>query len=284
MDRLGSNCGCRSSRCCRSQAKTVAGRPWIPDQQALRAAVFVLHTGGPFAHVAQELGFGSGMTCWRPLAVERGRRVRPSSCRSADGAAGREAAGLIPGGDRLQPRPGRSARPEADTVRLTARPDSKHHVLVDGQGIPLAVSPTGGNRNDITQLISLLAKVPSDPRPRASSASTSAGKDATRPRSRPRPRHLPHHPPQRPMPRPTNPCGRSCHTFDVGRDQQVTVSHASPIPGRKKTTLMAGSSSADRDRGVRSGRIARAWSVSFYSLEALGRGDGQVAPLGDSCS
>ncbi len=41
-----------------------------------------------------------------------------------------------------------------------ARPGSKHHVLTDGQGIPLAVSLTGGNRNDVTQLIPLLDKVP----------------------------------------------------------------------------------------------------------------------------
>lgn len=42
-----------------------------------------------------------------------------------------------------------------------ARPGSKHHVLVDGQGIPLAVSLTDGNRNDIPQLLPLYAKVPS---------------------------------------------------------------------------------------------------------------------------
>jgi transposase len=42
-----------------------------------------------------------------------------------------------------------------------ARPGSKHHVLTDGQGIPLAVSLTGGNRNDVTQLLPpLLDKVP----------------------------------------------------------------------------------------------------------------------------
>ncbi|MFF8867559.1 transposase [Streptomyces sp. NPDC015139] len=41
-----------------------------------------------------------------------------------------------------------------------ARPSSKHHVIVDGQGIPLAVSLTGGNRNDVTQLLPLLDKIP----------------------------------------------------------------------------------------------------------------------------
>jgi len=32
--------------------------------------------------------------------------------------------------------------------------------LVDASGIPLAFSVTGGNRNDVTQLIPLLDKVP----------------------------------------------------------------------------------------------------------------------------
>jgi transposase len=37
-----------------------------------------------------------------------------------------------------------------------SRTGSKHHLLVDATGIPLAVALTGGNRNDITQLIPLL--------------------------------------------------------------------------------------------------------------------------------
>jgi transposase len=41
-----------------------------------------------------------------------------------------------------------------------ARNGSKHHLLVDATGIPLAWSVTGGNRNDITHLIPLLDRVP----------------------------------------------------------------------------------------------------------------------------
>jgi transposase len=47
--------------------------------------------------------------------------------------------------------------------RLAGRPrppGSKHHLIVDAGGIPLAVSLTGGNRNDITQLIPLVDAVP----------------------------------------------------------------------------------------------------------------------------
>ncbi len=40
------------------------------------------------------------------------------------------------------------------------RPGTKHHLLTDANGIPLAVTVTGGNRNDVTQLLPLLDAVP----------------------------------------------------------------------------------------------------------------------------
>jgi transposase len=40
------------------------------------------------------------------------------------------------------------------------RPGFKHHLNCDAGGIPLAVALTGGNRNDITQLIPLIDAVP----------------------------------------------------------------------------------------------------------------------------
>jgi transposase len=41
-----------------------------------------------------------------------------------------------------------------------APPGSKHHVISEAHGIPLAVSLTGGNRNDVTQLMPLLQAIP----------------------------------------------------------------------------------------------------------------------------
>src|SRR6266704_6140416 len=41
-----------------------------------------------------------------------------------------------------------------------ARAGSKHHLLVDAGGIPLAWTVTGGNRNDVTQLVPLIERVP----------------------------------------------------------------------------------------------------------------------------
>ncbi|MFE5797383.1 IS5 family transposase [Streptomyces sp. NPDC056503] len=49
--------------------KLVSGRPRVPDRQALCGILFVLHTGIQWEYLPQELGFGSGMTCWRRLAT-----------------------------------------------------------------------------------------------------------------------------------------------------------------------------------------------------------------------
>jgi transposase len=37
-----------------------------------------------------------------------------------------------------------------------AKTGSKHHLIVDAHGIPLAITLTGGNRNDVTQLLPLI--------------------------------------------------------------------------------------------------------------------------------
>ena len=39
----------------------------LPDREALQGILFVLHTGIAWTHLPRELGFGSGVTCWRRL-------------------------------------------------------------------------------------------------------------------------------------------------------------------------------------------------------------------------
>jgi transposase len=70
----------------------------------------------------------------RPRRLLRGRVARPGSQR----------------GDHVGPSP-------VDR----ARSGSKHHLIVDRHGTPLAVTLTGGNRHDVTQLLPLLDAVPS---------------------------------------------------------------------------------------------------------------------------
>jgi transposase len=45
------------------------GRKRVPDRAALTGIVFVLKTGIGWEDLPQELGCGSGMTCWRRLRV-----------------------------------------------------------------------------------------------------------------------------------------------------------------------------------------------------------------------
>ena len=49
------------------RAKPKGGRPRVPDRAALTGIVFVLRTGIPWEYLPQELGCGSGVTCWRRL-------------------------------------------------------------------------------------------------------------------------------------------------------------------------------------------------------------------------
>ncbi|BAJ27477.1 hypothetical protein KSE_16520 [Kitasatospora setae KM-6054] len=43
------------------------GRPSLNDRRCLQGILFVLLTGIQWEWLPQELGFGSGMTCWRRL-------------------------------------------------------------------------------------------------------------------------------------------------------------------------------------------------------------------------
>ena len=47
--------------------KKKEGRPRIPDRACLTGIVFVLKTGIQWEYLPQEMGCGSGMTCWRRL-------------------------------------------------------------------------------------------------------------------------------------------------------------------------------------------------------------------------
>ena len=55
--------------------KPKGGRPRIPDRQALIGILFVLKTGMAWEDLPQEMGCGSGMTCWRRLRDWQNARV-----------------------------------------------------------------------------------------------------------------------------------------------------------------------------------------------------------------
>ncbi len=79
--------------------KLVEGRPRVPDRQALCGILFVLHTGIQWELLPQELGFGSGMTCWRRLAAWNEAGVWQTLLLNKPAPEG--PAGLVAGDDRL---------------------------------------------------------------------------------------------------------------------------------------------------------------------------------------
>jgi transposase len=48
-------------------SKAKGGRPRIPDRAVFSGIVFVLKSGIPWRMLPKEMGFGSGVTCWRRL-------------------------------------------------------------------------------------------------------------------------------------------------------------------------------------------------------------------------
>ncbi|MFB6846545.1 transposase [Streptomyces sp. NPDC056373] len=61
------SCGSFSSRCFRRGPTKAPGPRPVPDRQCLQGILYVLHTGIGWEDIPQELGFRSGMTCWRRI-------------------------------------------------------------------------------------------------------------------------------------------------------------------------------------------------------------------------
>ncbi|WP_425522384.1 IS5 family transposase [Xanthomonas vasicola] len=137
------------------------GRPRISDQQALNGIIYVLRTGIALEELPGELGYGSGMTCWRRLrdwqangVWHRLHQVLLAELRRADkldlSRASLDAASVPPpGGSYTGPNP-------TDRGKL----GSKRHLIVDRSGVPLAVCVTGANRHDSVVFEELLDALP----------------------------------------------------------------------------------------------------------------------------
>ncbi|MFM0489918.1 IS5 family transposase [Paraburkholderia graminis] len=138
------------------------GRLPVSDRAALNGIVFVLKTGMRWNHLPTQLGFGSGATCWRRLHdwqqagvwdrlhVLLLDKLRASgqldlSCAAVDSSSVR----AVGAGPKTGP-----------NFTDRARPGSKHHVLVDANGVPVSAILTGANRNDVTQLLPLVDAIP----------------------------------------------------------------------------------------------------------------------------
>jgi transposase len=138
------------------------GRKRLDNRRVLCGILFVLYTGIRWEFLPKELGFGSGMTCWRRLrdwneagVWQKLHELLLSELRAADlldfsrAAVDSSHVRAMKGGPATGPSP-------VDRGKT----GSKHHLIVEAHGIPLAAITTGGNRNDVTQLIPLIEAVP----------------------------------------------------------------------------------------------------------------------------
>ena len=157
------------------EAVPLPGRKRVPDREALQGILFVLNTGIAWRHLPLELGFGGGSTCYRRMDEwQRAgvwERLHEQLLAELRAAGEIEWAWAVADGSHVQAKKGAPRRARARWIG--ARKGSKHHLLVDGTGLPLAWRVSGGNRNDVTQLIPLVDRVPA------------SGRKVGRPRRRP---------------------------------------------------------------------------------------------------
>lgn len=148
--------------------KPRGGRPRVSDRAALTGIVFVLKTGIQWECLPQEMGCGSGMTCWRRLrdwqqagVWARLHHVLLDRLGAADQIDWERAsldAASVPA-----PRGGqKTGRNPTDRGKA----GSKRHLIVDGRGTPLAIRHTRANTHETTMLEDVVDAVPAIRRPR----------------------------------------------------------------------------------------------------------------------
>ncbi len=138
------------------------GRPPVDDRKALTGILFVLKTGLPWEELPQEMGCGSGKTCWRRLrdwqkagVWEKVKQLLLDHLREADKLDFSRAvvdstfARAFGGGEKTGPNP---------TDRRKS--GSKHHLLTEAHGVPLKTRLTAANRHETTQLLPLVDESP----------------------------------------------------------------------------------------------------------------------------
>ncbi|MBG6065012.1 transposase [Micromonospora ureilytica] len=113
--------------------------------------LFVLYTAVPWEYLPQELGFGSGMTCWRRLRDwnDAGvwQRLHEVLLGRRRAAGQLDMSRAVIDGSHVRTLNGGSRPVRAPVDRR--KPGSEHHVITDAGGIPLATALTGGNRHGI---------------------------------------------------------------------------------------------------------------------------------------
>lgn len=144
------------------------GRPRLDDRKALTGILFVLKSGIPWEMLPQEMGCGSGMTCWRRLRDWQQAGVwaklhqllldRLGEADQIDWERAALDSATVPapgGGAATGPNP---------TDR--GKQGTKRHLVVEGHGIPLAVTVSAANVHDSKMLEATVDAIQPIRRPR----------------------------------------------------------------------------------------------------------------------
>ena len=134
------------------------GRKHLDYRKVLTGILFVLKTGIAWDDLPAELGCGCGKTCrhylqvWQEAGVWRQlHALLLAELNAADKIDWGRA--LIDASFAKAPEGGEDTGPNP-TDR--SKSGSKHHVMTDAQGIPLAATVTAANVNDVTQVFQVL--------------------------------------------------------------------------------------------------------------------------------
>lgn len=139
-----------------------AGRKRTDPRKIFNGIVFVLRTGVPWRTLPATSAFPSGHTCrlwllkwhragvWKQLSQILLAELRSKGQLYWTYAVVDSSSVRAPGG-------GRKTGPSPVDRRKLG---TKHHVITDAKGTPLAVTLTGANRHDVTQLLPLIDELP----------------------------------------------------------------------------------------------------------------------------
>src|SRR5512135_160193 len=138
------------------------GRKPLDHRRILTGILFVLKTGIAWEDLPAELGCGCGKTCrehlkrWHEAGVwTKLHAVLLAELNGAGQIDWRRA--LIDASFAEAPEGGEDTGPNP-TDR--GKSGTKHHVLTDAQGIPLAATVTAANVNEVTQVFDVLTSMP----------------------------------------------------------------------------------------------------------------------------
>src|SRR5262245_13945131 len=174
------------------------GRKPLDRRRVLTGILFVLKTGIPWEDLPQDMGCGCGMSClnylkaWQRAGVwDRLHELLLAELHRADridwsrAAVDSSHARALGGGEN-------SGKNPTDRSKL----GTKHQVLTDAQGIPLAAQATGSNINDVQGLLPVVDAVPpvrgkvGRPRQRPEELFADRGYDSNKHRQKLRERHI----------------------------------------------------------------------------------------------